>query len=89
MKHAGDAALDRVEELLAQIRKHAGLTEKKRGVFYKGSSALLHFHEDPAGLFADLRTNAGWARFPVNTRAEKRDLLAKIKTALRKNSRSS
>jgi hypothetical protein len=85
MKHAGDAALDQVEELLTQIRKYAGMKEKKRGVFYRDASAFLHFHEDPAGLFADLRTNAGWERIPVQTRVQKRDLLAKIKTALTTN----
>ena len=86
MKHAGDAVLDRVDELLTQIRKQAGLKEKKRGVFYRGASAFLHFHENPAGLFADLRMNAGWERIPVQMRVQKRALLAKINGELRKNS---
>lgn len=59
MKHAGAAALDQIEPLLAQIRAIAGLKEKSRGVFYLKSKAFLHFHEDPAGLFADVRTADG------------------------------
>ena len=82
MKHAGDEALDGLEELLVRIRELAGLKERKRGVFYRGSSAFLHFHEDPAGMFADVRTDSDWQRIPVNSRAEQRELVAKIRAAL-------
>ena len=54
MRHARDQDLDRLEDLLADLRALPGLTEKKRGVFYRKSRAFLHFHEDPKGLFADL-----------------------------------
>ena len=54
MRHARDQDLDRVEDLLAQLRALPGLTEKKRGVFYRKSRAFLHFHEDPKGMFADI-----------------------------------
>ena len=55
MKHAGPEALDRLEPLIARIRDLPGLVEKARGVFYRKSRAFLHFHEDPKGLFADVR----------------------------------
>jgi len=55
MKHAGPQALDRLEPLIAQIRALPGLVEKQRGTFYRKSRAFLHFHEDPKGLFADIR----------------------------------
>jgi hypothetical protein len=32
---------------------------------------VLHFHEDPAGLFADFRAKADWQRFAVNTADER------------------
>jgi hypothetical protein len=83
MKHARDSALDLLETLLSQIRTQEGLKERKRGVFYRGSAAFLHFHEDPAGLFADVRLAADWERTPVNTAAERRRLVAKIKAVLR------
>ena len=82
MKHATAAALDRLETLLAQVRQHAGLTERSRGVFYAGSRATLHFHEDPLGLFADLRVAATWQRFPVNTAADQAALLRALGAAL-------
>jgi hypothetical protein len=58
MKHATPAALDQLEPLLAELRT-LDLTEKSRGVFYRRSRAFLHFHEDPKGLFADIRDPSG------------------------------
>jgi hypothetical protein len=59
MRHARGADLDRLEPLLAQLRTLSGLIEKKRGSFYWKSRAFLHFHEDPKGLFADIREADG------------------------------
>ncbi|HYL60000.1 MAG TPA: hypothetical protein VEU51_14110 [Candidatus Acidoferrales bacterium] len=70
MKHAGPEALDAIEPILREVRKLAGLKEKKRGTFYRGSSAMLHFHEDPAGMFADLKLRGEFVRFRVSTKAE-------------------
>jgi hypothetical protein len=67
MKHAGPAALDSLEPLLQKLRKIPGLLERKRGIFYHQGTAFLHFHEDPAGLFADLRTSADFERYPVSS----------------------
>jgi hypothetical protein len=77
MKHASDSALDQLDDLLEAIRRIPGLVEKKRGIFYRTSKAFLHFHEDPAGLFADLRPGAEWLRLPVNT-PEEREAAARI-----------
>ena len=82
MKHAGEAALDRVESLLVELRRFDGLREPKRGVFYRKSSAFLHFHDDPAGIFADVRTGRNWMRLPVNTRSERLRLLRLIRETL-------
>ena len=81
MKHATSQALRQIEELLEQLRTIAGLTERKPGVFYRGASAFLHFHEDPAGLFADLKSGGSWLRVPVNTPHDKDELLARVKSA--------
>ena len=77
MRHAGAAALDQLEPLLARLRQIASLKERTRGVFYLRSKAFLHFHEDPAGLFADIRAADGRAfeRFQIDT-ASARDALA-------------
>jgi hypothetical protein len=78
MRHARDEALDGLEPLLARLRRIEGLSEKKRGIFYRGSKAFLHFHEDPAGLFADIRCADGrdFDRLQVDD-AEAREALVK------------
>jgi hypothetical protein len=82
VKHATAAALDRLEPLLVQVRRHPALKEPARGTFYLKSRAALHFHEDPAGLFADLRAAADWERFPVSTPAERAALLRALEAVL-------
>jgi hypothetical protein len=59
MKHAGAAALDSIEPLLVHVRSHSALKEKSRGCFYLKQKGFLHFHEDPAGMFADVRSLDG------------------------------
>lgn len=78
MKHASSAALDALESLFAELRGLAGLTERSRGVFYRKGRAFLHFHEDPKGLFADIRAAVGrdFERFDVTEESGRRALLA-------------
>lgn len=82
MKHAGAAALNVLEPLLDRIRTAPGLKEKSRGVFYLRSRAFLHFHEDPKGLFADLRTGDDFERFDVSAAEGQEALLAALRTRL-------
>lgn len=79
MKHATPIALDALEPVIEKIRLLEGLTEKRRGVFYRRSQAFLHFHEDPAGFFADMKTGPEWIRLPATSSADRRALLAAIK----------
>jgi hypothetical protein len=69
-------------DLLDQIRQREGLKEKKLGIFYRKSKSFLHFHEDPAGTFADLTVGDAFDRHPVNTAKECRELLAAIDRSL-------
>ncbi|MES2894564.1 MAG: hypothetical protein V4759_00900 [Pseudomonadota bacterium] len=84
MRHAGQAALDALEPLLARLRALPGLTEKSRGVFYRKSKAFLHFHEDPTGLFADVRTVAAgdFERIDVSAAAGRERLVAVVMAEL-------
>jgi hypothetical protein len=82
MKHATDAALDRLEPLLEEIRALDGLVERKRGIWHRRSRAFLHFHEDPEGFFADLRQGAGFVRHRVSTAAEQRAFLRALRRSL-------
>jgi hypothetical protein len=79
VKHAGAAALDSLEPLLRELRKIPGLVERKRGIFYRRGAAFLHFHEDAAGRFADLRTSADFERYPVNRPEEFARLLRDVR----------
>ena len=82
MKHATGAALERLAGLLQQIRQKDGIKEPKPGIFYRKSKLFLHFHEDAAGLFADLSTGSEFDRYPVNTREGQRALSMAIDLAL-------
>lgn len=83
MKHASAAALDRLEPLLAELRRVGGeLSERKRGIWYLRSRAFLHFHEDPAGLFADLKVGADFERLRVTTARERRAFLRRLRGLL-------
>ncbi len=82
MKHAGPEAVARLEPLLAQLRALPTLVETRPGIFQRKSSAFLHFHEDPAGLFADLKRGADFERFPVNTSAERAALVRAARDAV-------
>lgn len=84
MKHAGAAALDQIAALLGEIRAAApSLREKSRGVFYLKSRAFLHFHEDPTGLYADVRApdGAAFERLKVDQAPGRAALLARVRDA--------
>jgi len=81
MKHATAAALDRLEPLLTELRTLPGLVERSRGVFYRKGRAFLHFHQDPTGLFADLRDAEGrdFDRFDVTHTEGRNRLLGAVR----------
>ena len=83
MKHAGDETLDQLEDLLREVRKHPALRERRRGAFYRKSAGILHFHEDPAGLFADLKVDGEWRRFSIDSNAEQKALLEELAAVVR------
>jgi hypothetical protein len=84
MRHAGDAALNTLEPLLREVRLLPGLIEKKRGIFYRKSQAFLHFHEDAAGMFADIKLagDKDYTRVRVSTAAERKAFVATAKKAV-------
>jgi hypothetical protein len=82
MRHAGDQALDRLEPMLTALRALPELRERRRGTFSRGSKAFIHFHEDPAGLFADVRLHDDFERFDVSTAARQKHVLREIRSML-------
>jgi len=85
VKYAGPAAIRELEPMLKDLRTLEGLLEKKPGVFYRRGKAFLHFHEDPDGLFADVRfAGVGdFERFRVSTTAERKRFVALVRIGLR------
>jgi hypothetical protein len=82
VRHARAEDLDRLESLLAQLREIDGLREKSRGVFYRGSKAFLHFHEDGNELFADVRLGTDFERLNVTTSRAQKDLVRRVQAVL-------
>lgn len=75
-------ALDELEPMLQALRAVPGLTERSRGVFYRGSKAFLHFHEDPSGHHVDVRFSTEFERHRVETAAEQQAVVALVRNAL-------
>jgi len=53
-------------------------------VLYRRSKAFLHFHEDPEGLFVNVRLHVDepFTRLPVTTSLKRSALVSDIKRAL-------
>jgi hypothetical protein len=85
MKHATESTLKDLSSLLDRLRSFEGLVEKRPGVVYRKTKAFLHFHEDPKGLFVDVRLKVddAFTRLPVSTRTQQATLIAKVERALR------
>jgi hypothetical protein len=82
MKHAGPRTLARISPLLEELRARPVLREKRPGVFYLKSRAFLHFHDDPSGIFADVRLADEFVRLPVTSSSQQSDLLERIDDCL-------
>jgi hypothetical protein len=84
MRHASEETLLRLTPLLERLRTIDGLVEKQPGVFYRRSRAFLHFHEDPEGIFADvrLRFEDPFTRLAVTTRKQQSELFNAVNAAL-------
>ena len=84
MKHASPETLNELAAVLARLRTIEGLVERSPGVFYRKSKPFLHFHEDPRGLFVDVRfrTEDDFTRLPVTTSRQQSSLVHRIERAL-------
>lgn len=82
MKHAGPSTLARISPLLEELRARPALRERRPGVFYLISRDFLHFHDDPSGVFADVRLADEFVRLPVTSSSQQSDLLERIDDCL-------
>jgi hypothetical protein len=82
VRHATQQDLDRIEALLAELRRLSQLRERKRGYFSRGSRAFVHFHEDAGDLYVDVRLGSKFERMKVTSRGEQADFLSRVQEAL-------
>jgi N-acetylglutamate synthase-like GNAT family acetyltransferase len=83
VRHARSEDLDRIDDLLARLRAVDGLVEKKRGSFYRGSRAFLHFHEHQGDIVCDVRLDGpDFERRVVTTTSAQRSLVSDVRRAL-------
>jgi hypothetical protein len=83
MKHVGKDAPDTLSPVLDALRQREELDEKSPASFYLRSKAFVHFHEDAAGLFADLKEDfVSFTRFRVSTRREQTAFLGRVDRCL-------
>ena len=82
MRHATEQDLDHLESLLAELRRHPQLQERKRGSFSRGSRAFLHFHADASDLYVDVRLDSSFERVRVTSSEEQTAFLAQVHGAL-------
>ena len=83
MKHASLKTLESLGGVLRQLRTHGPQVERTPGSFCVKSNAFLHFHEDPAGLFADVKIEgARFERMRIHTRPGQALFLEAVKNAL-------
>ncbi len=82
MKHAGPDTLATIAPLLQRLRAQPGLVERTPGCFYRGATAFLHFHDDPTGLWADVKLGPagvrGFTRLRATDAAEQDALLVAV-----------
>jgi hypothetical protein len=84
MRHITSGRLDELEPLLGGLRELDALTERKRGVFYRGSKAFLHFHEDgDDDYYADVKLDGVmFERLRVTTKSEQARLVRLVRATL-------
>jgi hypothetical protein len=82
VRHATAEDLDRIEALLAELRKIPQLRERQRGYFSLRSRAFLHFHEDAGDLYVDVKLDSSFERMKVTSRSEQAHFLSRVRDAL-------
>ena len=85
MRHAKPEDLDRVEDLIVQLRTIEGLKEVSRGRFYVRNRSFLHFHEHEGDIVCDVRLDPAayfFDRRTVTTKAAQRQLVKEVRAAL-------
>lgn len=76
------ATLDLLQPLLEVLRAHPALREVRPTAFHFDNRDFVHFHDEPEGIFADVRLRKGVVRMPASSSSEQAELLERIDEAL-------
>jgi len=76
------ATLDRIAPLLDVLRAHPALSEARPTEFQLDGRDFLHFHDEPDGVFADVRLTEGRVSMPVSSSSEQAEFLERIDHSL-------
>jgi hypothetical protein len=77
-RKAGPKALSRIPLLINGLRACLALSEKREGVFFLNSREVVHFHEVPSGIVADLCLGRAQRRILVDSESEQYETLGEI-----------
>jgi hypothetical protein len=78
---ATKATLEALDPWLDDVRALGidGVVEKANGAFYKRSTAILHFHEDAVGIYADVKVAGDWTRVQIDRVQGKRTVISLLR----------
>jgi hypothetical protein len=81
MARAKKATLQQLEPWLDEVRALGidGLVEKANGAFYRKRVGILHFHEDEAGVYADVKVSGEWQRVQIDRAPGKRRVISLLR----------
>ena len=68
--------------LLNFLRSYEILNEVKPTNFHLNGKGLIHFHDEPDGLWADIFLCKGVIRMPANTTSEQADVIGNIEPTI-------
>jgi hypothetical protein len=79
---ATKATLQALDPWLDEVRRLGidGLVEKANGAFYQRRNPILHFHEFPEGVHADVKIAGEWQRVRVDGAAGRRRVVHLLRT---------
>jgi len=73
-----ETTIEQLAPLLRTLRANSALREIRPAVFHLDGRDFLHFHEEDAGIVADVRLTTRFVRMPVSSETDQGELLEQI-----------
>lgn len=85
MGHARAEDLLDIEDVLSELRRLPGVSERSGGIFYFKRIPFLHFHTKDGRRWADVRAGADWGpEIPIPFQCSPRKKQRFLKTVIRR-----